>query len=302
MIQALQQPRSSNRPRGPSRTSIDTACTAVSSGRTPTSVLHGQRASNDAPNDSARGPPWTEPSTSTTLQVIVALEALHACPFPSSSSLAAKLLCRAATPLNTATHTSLSTVGSSALSSAICSLVIHFSAKHHDLVAALSGQEASRVPTHHSGARVQQPHSSRSEFRTARRLAERYLLRMMATWCARVKRGRVRSSITSRALARGHAPPLSYCWHSTWRAFLRTTCSPVSACMQCSHPRGLDALQPCSSGMKRPEPLCLSCAFVLHRDPPGSAPRNGVLAVPVTRLPACSKVMPHVEATGRLVR
>lgn len=227
MIEGLQTPpcKTSPTPRDARSTSVDTACEFVSSARSPASGLHRQQASVGSQTDSAGGPARRRHAAGALLQVIDALEALHACPFPSSSRLAASLLCSAATQLNTATYTSLSTVSSAALSSAICSLILHFSANHHDLVTSLTGQEATRVSKHHGGPGRGKPHSASVEFRTARRLAERYLPRILAAWSARVIGGRVRSSTLSRACIASQVVPEPLMAASPERRLRRRECA-----------------------------------------------------------------------------
>lgn len=175
----------------PSTGDMDAWLTTASSTASASGMLHGKHP-RDVPLSISGRASRRDHATASLLQVIDALEALHICPFPSSSSLAAQLLCSAASPLNLATHTSLSVVSPAAVTSAICSLILHFSAKRHELVTSITGQAVSRGADHHAQAQQGRPHAASSEFRTARRLAERYLQRFLAAWCAWISQGRVR--------------------------------------------------------------------------------------------------------------
>lgn len=128
-------------------------------------------------------------ATNTMLQVIDALEALHSCSFPERSTLAARLLCATATPLNLATRSCLDDVSSAGLTSAICSLILHFSSNQHVLMACLSGHAPSHALEVHS--RHSKAVFRSSVFRTARRLSERYLYRALQAWSAEVLKGQV---------------------------------------------------------------------------------------------------------------
>eukprot|EP00892_Ulva_mutabilis_P010728 jgi/Ulvmu1/8027/UM004_0264.1 len=135
-------------------------------------------------------------ATDTMLHVFDAMEALHVCPSPSKPRLAAQLLCSAARPLDMATRACLHSVSVSSLTSALCSLALHFSARQHVIAAFLSGHTPPQYAQRSAAKSPQQSKSSRTVFasscyRSARSLSEKYLGRILLEWSARVAKGQM---------------------------------------------------------------------------------------------------------------